>query len=48
MAEAGQLLNEGEIVQYNGHLFRVEKAAKRRILQVRMERSEPAEDTEEP
>jgi len=40
MAEAGTLLNEGDIVNYNGHVFRVEKAAKRRILQVRLERTE--------
>ncbi|HVQ56791.1 MAG TPA: transporter associated domain-containing protein, partial [Pyrinomonadaceae bacterium] len=40
MAEAGTLLNEGDTVNYNGHVFRVEKAAKRRILQVRLERTE--------
>ncbi len=41
MAEAGRILEEGETVPYNGHIFRVEKAAKRRILTVRMERTEP-------
>jgi CBS domain containing-hemolysin-like protein len=40
MSEAGKLLNEGDTVKYNGHVFRVEKAAKRRILQVRLERTE--------
>ena len=39
MAEAGQLLDEGDTVRYNGHIFKVEKAANRRILQVRLERS---------
>jgi CBS domain containing-hemolysin-like protein len=40
MSEAGRILNEGETVPFNGHIFRVEKAAKRRILQVVMERVE--------
>ncbi|MBL8184981.1 MAG: HlyC/CorC family transporter [Blastocatellia bacterium] len=39
MAEAGQILNEGDAVKYNGHVFQVEKAAKRRILKVRMEKT---------
>ena len=39
MAEAGQILNEGESVRYDGHVFKVEKVEKRRILQVRMEKS---------
>ena len=39
MAEAGELLNEGDSVSFNGHTFRVEKAAKRRILTVKMEKS---------
>jgi len=36
MAEAGQLLSEGESVPYNGHVFRIEKVDKRRIIQVTM------------
>ncbi|HEY0429628.1 MAG TPA: hemolysin family protein [Pyrinomonadaceae bacterium] len=40
MAEAGQILNEGESVQFNGHVFKVEKVDKRRILRVRMEKNE--------
>ncbi|PYS87543.1 MAG: hemolysin [Acidobacteria bacterium] len=40
MSEAGHILNEGESVPYNGHIFKVEKAAKRRILKVRLEPSE--------
>ena len=38
MSEAGTILSEGDTVPFNGHVFRIEKAAKRRILQVRMER----------
>lgn len=41
MSEAGKILSEGDSVPFNGHVFKVEKAAKRRILQVRMEKSEP-------
>ena len=38
MSEAGTILAEGDTVPFNGHTFRIEKAAKRRILQVRMEK----------
>lgn len=38
MSEAGQILSEGDIVHYNGHIFKIEKTEKRRILQVRMEK----------
>ena len=40
MSEAGQILEEGQTVQFNGHTFRVEKVEKRRIKQVRMEKLE--------
>ncbi|MGH9947608.1 MAG: hemolysin family protein [Pyrinomonadaceae bacterium] len=40
MSEAGRILEEGETVPFNGHIFTVEKTAKRRILSVRMEKSE--------
>jgi CBS domain containing-hemolysin-like protein len=40
MAEAGQLLNEGDSVPFNGHIFKVEKVDKRRILRVRMEKND--------
>ncbi|HSU25881.1 MAG TPA: hemolysin family protein, partial [Pyrinomonadaceae bacterium] len=40
MSESGQLLSEGDTVQFNGHTFRVERAAKRRVLKVRMEKTE--------
>ena len=46
MAEAGQLLAEGDAVKYNGHIFKVEKAANRRILQVRLERTESEDQSE--
>ena len=37
MAEAGEILAEGDTVPFNGHFFRVEKVHKRRITRVRME-----------
>jgi CBS domain containing-hemolysin-like protein len=39
MNESGQILSEGEQVKFNGHVFKVEKVDKRRITQVRMEKS---------
>jgi len=39
MAESGDVLSEGETVPFNGHVFRVEKVDKRRILRVRMEKT---------
>lgn len=36
MSEAGEVLSEGDTVPFNGHVFRVEKADKHRIKQVRM------------
>lgn len=43
MSEAGQVLNEGDIVPFNGHVFHIEKTAKRRITSVRMRANEKAE-----
>jgi CBS domain containing-hemolysin-like protein len=37
MSEAGQILSEGDSVPFNGHVFKIEKVEKRRILKVRME-----------
>lgn len=37
MSEAGRILEVGDTVRYNGHIFRVEKVNKRRIVSVRME-----------
>lgn len=42
MAEAGQLLSEGEKVPFNGHVFEVEEVDKRRITKVRMMKTEDA------
>lgn len=39
MSVAGTILVVGDQVPFNGHVFTVEKAHKRRILQVRMEKS---------
>jgi len=36
MAEAGQVLEQGESVKFNGHEFEVEETDRRRILRVRM------------
>jgi CBS domain containing-hemolysin-like protein len=40
MAEAGQILKEGDAVPFNGHIFKIERVHKRRILKVRMETTE--------
>ncbi len=40
MSEAGQVLADGDVVPFNGHTFRVEKTAKRRIVTVRMMKNE--------
>ncbi len=39
MSEAGQVLEKGESVKFNGHIFKIEEVDKRRILKVRMEKS---------
>ena len=39
MSEAGTILSEGDSVPFNGHVFKIERAAKRRILTVRMEKA---------
>ena len=36
MSESGQVLNEGDVVPYNGHSFQIERVEKRRVLSVRM------------
>lgn len=40
MAEAGEILAEGDSVTFNGHIFHIEKVAKRRVIRVRMESAE--------
>lgn len=45
MSEAGKLLVEGDTVRFNGHIFKVEKVDKRRIVSVKMEKAgEAAEE----
>ncbi len=39
MSEAGQILDEGQTVAFNGHVFKVERVDKRRIKRVRMEKA---------
>lgn len=39
MNESGEILEEGEEVKYNGHVFTVKAVDKRRILKVRMEKA---------
>lgn len=41
MSEAGQVLAVGDEVPYNGHIFKIEKVEKHRIMQVRMTKVEP-------
>ncbi|MBK7707831.1 MAG: CBS domain-containing protein [Acidobacteria bacterium] len=43
MSESGEILSEGDIVPFNGHVFKIEKVEKRRILKVRMEKSRKGE-----
>ncbi|MDQ4121503.1 MAG: hemolysin family protein [Acidobacteriota bacterium] len=38
MSEAGQVLQAGEKVRFNGHIFHIEKVDRRRISQVRLEK----------
>lgn len=40
MSEAGTILSVGDKVPFNGHIFTVEKVHKRRVLQVRMEKTQ--------
>jgi CBS domain containing-hemolysin-like protein len=39
MSESGQILKEKDEVKFNGHIFKVEKVDKRRILKVRLEKN---------
>jgi CBS domain containing-hemolysin-like protein len=48
MAEAGELLKEGDIVPFNGHVFKIEQVKKRRVLRVRMEKTEKPAAPAEP
>jgi len=46
MAEAGQLLEEGAEVPFNGHVFQVDKVDKRRILKVTMKKTNKETEAE--
>lgn len=47
MSEAGQVLQAGENVRFNGHIFHIEKVDRRRILQVRLEKAAESETVHE-
>ncbi len=40
MAEAGQILEEGQTVPFNGHVFTIEKVDKHRIKQIKMQKAQ--------
>jgi CBS domain containing-hemolysin-like protein len=42
MTEAGHVLQPGEVVKHNGLLFRIERVERRRVLRVRLERTQEA------
>jgi len=44
MAESGEIPNEGDKVVYNGYTFLIEKVEKRRIISVRMLKTERLEE----
>ena len=47
MSEAGQVLQAGEQVRFNNHVFHIEKVDRRRILQVRLEKVAESETAQE-
>jgi magnesium and cobalt exporter, CNNM family len=46
MTEAGHVLKPGEIVKYDGLIFHIERVEKRRVMRVRLEILETAEEKE--
>jgi CBS domain containing-hemolysin-like protein len=48
MSEAGQILSEGEVISFNGHIFKVEKVEKHRVVKVRMETRPEAANEPDP
>jgi len=46
MTEAGHLLEPGEVVKHDGLLFHVERVERRRLLRVRLEKTEEAAEPE--
>jgi CBS domain containing-hemolysin-like protein len=47
MNEAGQVLNPGEVISYDGLSFHVERVEKRRVMRVRLEVTEKKEQPQE-
>ena len=43
MTEAGHILQPGEVVKHNGLLFHIERVERRRVISVRLEKTEEAE-----
>ena len=41
MSEAGRVLEIGEEVKFNGHIFKIEDVSKRRIMKIRMSKGNP-------
>ncbi|HKQ99616.1 MAG TPA: hemolysin family protein [Pyrinomonadaceae bacterium] len=48
MTEAGHVLQPGEVVKHDGFLFRVEQVERRRVISVRLEKTEEAVAETEP
>jgi CBS domain containing-hemolysin-like protein len=46
MTEAGHLLQPGEVVKHDGLLFHIERVERRRVLRVRLEKTEENAETE--
>ena len=46
MTEAGHILEPGEVVKHDGLLFQVERVERRRVLRVRLERTEEEAESE--
>ena len=44
LSEAGQMLSAGEVVPFNGHVFRIQKVEKRRIIEIKLEKLETAQE----
>jgi CBS domain containing-hemolysin-like protein len=42
MTEAGHVLQPGEMVRHNGFLFHIERVERRRVIRVRLEKTEAA------
>jgi CBS domain containing-hemolysin-like protein len=46
MTEAGHVLEPGETIKHDGHVFHVERVERRRVLRVRLERVEESSDAQ--